>query len=1060
MIYLQINRKDNEYIALRYAKNDKLVEEKNGRYDIEFEYPLVHEITFEDGKKEKVHNLFKKFAFIKCDTPRHGQQLFFITDIQKLVKGVKIYAKHIAFLSRKLFVKNFSFKNKSCSQVFDGISSTISDKNNFVFYSDIADIHTINLENKMLFDVLYDTQHSISTLWQGTFLLDNYNIKYLARRGKDTEYIIANRKNVSDINIKQDADSVATRLYMRSNKRSDKEEDRDIIFETVVESPLINEYPFVLADYREYTDSFRTQKELEKYGQDLFKVHKIDLPKENFTLVGTDEINSYNLDIDDTCLIYYEDYNIHKRIDVISYTFSPMEFRYIQVDFGYKLKSLTDTVLNKTEKKIKLSNDLIKGQIEKNVESKIDRKVGENNEKVKEEIDKNVESKINESTVILKKLLENIKSNLEAEIEKVKKDLDEETVKSLSKAETEKYIRSKEGQKELIKGITADIVWLKAIVTDTEILNTITANIDIAKIKKLIVDTALIEKILSKEEFVQQFEDRGVNVVNIFSKLKDSITQHISLKIKDNNNDILQELNSRIEQRANAITQSVSSKIEDVKSEIAISTSAQIKTSTDGINLEFNKKFENLQIGAVNMALESRYTKNDLWFAHQLTRKKITTISDINDGWNGFKQLTFTNFKDLGEGSNFNLACGYSLHKDSTFYEGKKYVVSFLAKNYREFPITFWLNGFKEANKVTLSGNDSKRIVLKATKGNSKYSQIAVSTHKFGYNVSFAVAELMVEEGTVPSQWRIAPSERVDKDNVISSINLSEEGVKIRAKNIELDGDTVAKSLTSKKIYGTVIEGATINGSKIKIGDYGFLQPARNSLQINVPDTESSRSGIGVQIHGKKKSGNVPAGMFIYRDDDFTSGGSFSASEETLLMVAGYIEGAFTFHNKYYYGNPIMSNQWGNYPISGGLYPIRFIGYDTEAQAVYFTDGNSGANTTWWVTPDSTSSDIRLKFNIKESNQDCLDLISKINFKSFDWKKDGFGKTKKHTNTGIIADELELLDDSLVYTHNKDEEKTKYIDDFRLLAVTTKAVQELNKKVEELELKIKQLEER
>lgn len=422
----------------------------------------------------------------------------------------------------------------------------------------------------MLFDVLLSSEFSISTLWQGTYLFDNYRIKYLARRGRDTEYIVANRKNVNDINIKQDADNVVTRLYMKANKRTDNEKEKDVIFETVVESPLINEYPYILADFREYEDSFRTLEALKKYGEDLFKVFQIDLPKESFSLVGTDEINSYNLDIDDTCIIYYEDYNIHKRIDVVGYVFSPMEFRYLQVDFGYKLKSLSDTLLSKTDKKIKIKNENLLNNIENKLGGKLEEKIGgklenkidekvdtatkgvtEKIEKTKEEIEKEtkkeIERKNNETKVAIEQILQSIKTNLEEEIEKAKKYLDEEQVKALSNAETQRYIRSQEGQQELIKSITADVVWLKAIVTDTEILNTIVANIDLAKIKKLIVDTAFIEQIISKEEFRQQFEDMGANVTNIFSKLKNSITLAIQTKFNDKWGEIKSELNTALE---------------------------------------------------------------------------------------------------------------------------------------------------------------------------------------------------------------------------------------------------------------------------------------------------------------------------------------------------------------------------------------------------------------------------------------------------------------------------------------------------------------------------------
>lgn len=730
MIYLQINRKDNEYIALRYAKNDKLVEEKNGRYDVEFEYPLVHEITFEDGKKEKVHNLFKKFAFIKCDTPRHGQQLFFITDIQKLVKGVKIYAKHIGFLTKKLYVKKFSFKEQTCSSVFNGISSTISDENRFSFYSDIADIHTINMENKMLFDILLSSEFSISTLWQGTYLFDNYRIKYLARRGKDTEYIVANRKNVNDINIKQDADNVVTRLYMKANKRADNEKEKDVVFETVVESPLINEYPYILADFREYEDSFRTLGALKKYGENLFKTFRIDLPKESFSLVGTDEINSYNLDIDDTCIIYYEDYKIHKRIDVVGYTFSPMEFRYLQVDFGYKLKSLSDTLLNKTDKKIKIKNENLLNNIDSKIE-KSTNNISDKVEKTKKEIEEEIKKNILENKIALDIVIKNIKANLEEEIEKAKKYLDEEQVKALSNAETQRYIRTKEGQQELIKSITADVVWLKAVITDTEILNTIVANIDLAKIKKLIVDTAFIEQIISKEEFRQQFEDMGANVTNIFSKLKNSITLAIQTKFKDQMGQIKEELNALLDVKTNEIVSSVSSKISDKTEGIKSELLSVINQNKNEINLSVEKiqKGEDVITWSDDLVKDSNgMTKSEGFSGFYLkegllNNETYRAVFDVNNAEDisksklvlGFKKIDisrnmfekeneFLNLKDISPGHNdFNFTANderYNHFFDVSRVDGNSIYITFTDEFYNDFKnqeVTF---SFKTARGV------------------------------------------------------------------------------------------------------------------------------------------------------------------------------------------------------------------------------------------------------------------------------------------------------------------------------------------------------------------------
>lgn len=1031
MIYLKT---DN--IPLKYAINDKLVEEKNGRFDLEFEYPLVDE----------VYKKFKKFDLLKAKTPRLGYQDFYITDIQKTNKGVKIYAKHIFFLTSKIFIKTLNFKQKSGSYVFNNLQSFVTDKNDFVFNSDISDIHSINMENTTLYDALLNTDSSILRLWKGTYVRDNYNISLKNRRGVDTEYIIAKRKNISDLNIKEDADFVVTRCYLRAKKRQtdkEKEENKpEEWLETEVESPLINKYPYVFSQYREYSDSFWSLDALRKYGEELFSVYHIDLPKESFTLKCTDEINSYLLDINDTVLIYYEDYKIHKKIEVTAYIYSPMQSRYLELTFGYRGKSLADTLTLDVNKKIdkeakrvnQLEDDLNKSI--SNATFSIEKKISDKEKEVIEKFD-----------LKLAELMSNVSKFVDGELKKINLELDEEKIKALSNAETEKYIRSKKGQQELIQAITADVVWLKAVVTETEVLNTIVANMDLAKIKKLIVDTAFIQSILSKEEFRQEFEDGGATVTNIFSKMKDTILQSVNSVISNENEKTKRELTSLINQQPSEILIAVENKLTDSTSGISKKITGMIDNKGEEITLKVGEKIENIKIGGVNLAKNSRYLKDTSWFGYQLTQKKIETISS-SDGWNGFKKITFTDFKETNDGD-FNLACGYSLKSDGDFENDTEYVFSFLAKNYREYPITFFMNGFTKTDRVTLQGYQSKRIVLKATKGTKTFSQIAIATHKKGYYVEFAMAELMAEKGTIPTAWNLAPDEKVNKDEVISSINLSPEKIKIKAKNIELDGNTIATSLTSQKIRGVTIEGSTI-----KLGNHGFLRPIDKGLHINAPASLNANYGVGMQLHGTL-DGNVPKGLFIYNDTDFSEGNTAVSSDDILLTV----EGRAVFANKYdgglTKGCPIISNFYKDSPVRG-LYRISYIGLGENARQLYFNDGTDSGD--FWVNVDSTSSDKRLKENIEKTQFDSLDFIKKLNFYSFDWKKNRYGHKKAHTNCGLIANELQEIDESLVYENGK--EKIKYIDDFRVLNIALKAIQELNEKVDKLVVENKELKEK
>jgi phage minor structural protein len=485
----------------------------------------------------------------------------------------------------------------------------------------------------------------------------------------------------------------------------------------------------------------------------------------------------------------------------------------------------------------------------------------------------------------------------------------------------------------------------------------------------------------------------------------------------------------------------------------------RLKQDLDGFKLtaenNINKVKSEFNVKADEISSKVKNVENKISTEiAQSTNEIKSTVKEMKEDLKQFKNLCKESTKEIN-GNDIYFDCEKLL-------KGQKYKVTFKAKDiqnnaeYKVYNSDMNYRKISENNAwVFTPSQDITQLNLYNGGGSNPKANI-YDVQIFKLNDDPRLEELKSEIKQTSTEISL----KVSKKDIVSEINQSAESVKIRANKIELDGDVIANKLTSKRLYGNYIDGAVINGGTIKIGNYGFLQPAQNCLQIKVPQTQYATYGIGVQIHGRKATKNIPAGMFIYRDDDFERGNDIGDNvEEILLTVAGRMQACFKFNGQEISGTPVMTNFYKNNPVGGDMYAIRFIGYDPHTRCIYFDDG-TGSSGAWRLSTDSSSSDIRLKFNIKESNQDCLDLISKINFKSFDWKKDKFGYAKEHTKTGIIADELQELDDSLVYTHTNDDKKTKYIDDFRLLAVTTKAVQELNKKVEELQLKIKQLEER
>ena len=155
-------------------------------------------------------------------------------------------------------------------------------------------------------------------------------------------------------------------------------------------------------------------------------------------------------------------------------------------------------------------------------------------------------------------------------------------------------------------------------------------------------------------------------------------------------------------------------------------------------------------------------------------------------------------------------------------------------------------------------------------------------------------------------------------------------------------------------------------------------------------------------------------------------------------------------------GNDIASGKAGNargrialYGTSTG-YTALYAGLNTSANIGVYLPSSAG-------TLALTSSDKRLKENVKDAEVSGLDFINAIKLHQFDWKESG-----DHWNCGYIADELMEYDEHLVLegSGGLNDDGTinpLCIDDFYLSAYQTKAIQELYKRIIELEEKIQAL---
>ena len=277
-----------------------------------------------------------------------------------------------------------------------------------------------------------------------------------------------------------------------------------------------------------------------------------------------------------------------------------------------------------------------------------------------------------------------------------------------------------------------------------------------------------------------------------------------------------------------------------------------------------------------------------------------------------------------------------------------------------------------------------------------------------------------------------------------------------RVQSVAIDASQVRSGILSgDRIYGGTIRGANIFGgtltghTKIQLGSYGSFDTVNGGLQINVPRDYNSKDGLGVQFIGSYGRGeNVPYGLFIYKDSDFTTGGYASRSDDFLLTVEGYIQ-----------ANGIGWFKTGKGSINGSS--TATLGYwNSNVSLDFGGSGNDiyysykGKAYSLWTIVDKHFSDRRLKENIVDCRHKALDYIQQFQFKEYDWKKQEDRPQQAHTKIGLIAQEVQAVDPTLVYENGD----TLNLDNLRLTNIALKAIQELALENQKLTHRLENLE--
>lgn len=269
--------------------------------------------------------------------------------------------------------------------------------------------------------------------------------------------------------------------------------------------------------------------------------------------------------------------------------------------------------------------------------------------------------------------------------------------------------------------------------------------------------------------------------------------------------------------------------------------------------------------------------------------------------------------------------------------------------------------------------------------------------------------------------------------------------------NIGLAGGDDNGTLTMAGAYFSFLDNnITCNGNLNIVGDGN----------LSVAKTISANSINATAIYTNNK--NTSMGVNLY------TSGTLTVKSITTLKSTLHVDGESGFYGKVTARSSFVFLDYNAEEDANATAVFRrpIASAGSNKTKVAFLQSNAGnkisiraqyGSTSWGTaTFTGSSSDIRLKRDIKDSSVNALSKIMQMKIRKFNWKQTGV-----HQELGCVADELELIDPLLTVGGGYDKDGTiniKSIDTLLLTEYAIKGIQELYKQNKQQQKRIEYLE--
>lgn len=332
---------------LAEASDCQCTEERNGVFELEFQYPMLGRYAAE----------LVIDRYVKAKPNANGKNQFFhIRKVSKPINGMfTVSCEHISYALSGYPVPTVSASGNAqvaINAILTAAKNQLGKDTGFsVATTDITLSSSIALTNVSARAALGGVSGSVLDVYGGEYEFDNHTIKLHKARGKDRGVRIAYGRNMTELKCDIDMDSAYTGIYGYV-----KNDNVDLhSYKAVTNSSGINAKTLI----RDFSSDFSggdgeiTQSGLDSAVSAYAAANDINSPTVSMTVSFVDlsqspEYASFSalesVSLCDTVQIYHKDLNINIKAKVIKTVYDVLRERYTSIDLGSPRANFADVI--------------------------------------------------------------------------------------------------------------------------------------------------------------------------------------------------------------------------------------------------------------------------------------------------------------------------------------------------------------------------------------------------------------------------------------------------------------------------------------------------------------------------------------------------------------------------------------------------------------------------------------------------------------------------------------------------------------------------------------------